>query len=252
MAVIGTCARLVSRQIVYVFDLDSKAELLKLAANDGADDHYFGMGVQISGNIVMVAAPKLGKGAVYTFDALNGKQLQKFTNYDTPASWWLGVGSSGMVVHSSKNVGIVGHRDENRGGALSYAGAVYVFDLDTGAKIRKIRPAMSAEYMKFGASLFLSGDFLLVGAPGADFGNGRVYVFDVNANWMENTFFGPSDNQAGGRFGASMAMSGPNFIITAYLHSSHQKDNGAVYVGNYSKFIHMSNNRILRTCVLNR
>ncbi len=40
----------------YVFDLDSKAEVRKLAANDGVVDGFFGIGVAISGNVILVAA----------------------------------------------------------------------------------------------------------------------------------------------------------------------------------------------------
>ncbi len=194
----------------------------------------------------MVSAPQQDNGAVYTFDASNGKLLLKFANADTPSTWMFGVGSSGMVIHASKNVGIVGHQYEDRNGKLTKAGAVYVFDLTTGVQIRKITPAKSAQYMYFGDSLIVSGDYLLVGARGADSNyNGRVYVFDTNADWTETTSFGPCDNQAGGRFGAMVAMSGPHFVVTATTHSIDLKGNGAVYVGdetagvNYSKFIHM-------------
>ncbi len=236
---------------VYVFDLNSKDELHKLMATNGTIDDYFGIGVAIFGNIIMVSAPKNGYGSVYTFDASNGTQLLKFTNTDTPKSLNLGYGSSGMATHAGKNVGIVGHMYEDRGNTLHDAGAVYVFDLHTGLQIRKVTPAQSASGMRFGCSVLVFGDYLLVGAPcadqKADSMKGRVYVFDINANWAEITSFGPSDDDANGRFGRCMAMSGQNFIVTAYTRSNDERgmENGAVYVGemtaglNCSKLIHI-------------
>ncbi len=107
----------------------------------------------------MVSAPSHDNGAVYTFNATSGDQLQKFSNADTPESWWFGF-SHGMVIHAGTNVGIVGHSYEDRGLTKSGAGAVYVFDLNTGKQIRKLTPAVSAAGMYFGTSLLLSGDYL--------------------------------------------------------------------------------------------
>ncbi len=216
----------------------------KIKATDGTDGDLFGRGLTLFGNIIMVSALHQGTGTVYAFYASNGTQFQKFENANISATHVFGA-SWGMVIHASKNIGIVGHGYDNGNGTLSFAGAVHIFDLTTGVRIRKIMQAKPAARMFFGHTLLLSGDFLLVGASGTDSNNGRVHVFDINADWMEIAFFGPCDNQAGGRFGSIMVMSGPRFIVTAPLHSSDQKKNGAMYVGdvtagvNYSKFIHM-------------
>ncbi len=180
---------------IYLFDLNSKEELHKLKATNGMVGDLFGDGVAISGNIIMVSAPHNGIGAVYTFDVSNGTQLLKYTNTDTPKSYHFGAGSSGMVTHASKNVGIVGHREEDRGVHEEWRrGAVYVFDLGTGLQIRKITSARSAVGDLFGSSLVVFGDFLLVGAPGVDSNKGSVYVFDVSDNWREITSFGQCGN----------------------------------------------------------
>ncbi len=234
------------RTVAYIFNLDTKDEMLRLTPADGAaDDSFDLLGVAIYENIIMVNAYKHGNGTVYTFDATTGQQLRKFVNTDVPQNWWFGR-SSALAFHASTNVGIVGNHRENRGGALGNAGAVYVFDLNTGTQIRKIIPAISTVNMYFGSSLFVSEDFLLVGAPGADSFSGRVYVFDSNANWVEITYFGPSDSEIGGRFGFDMASSASHFIIGAFFHDDGPSDgarNGAVYIGktaagaNCSKFI---------------
>ncbi len=262
MVVIGTGAE--TGKNVYVFDLNSKEELHKLTPTDSEFFDYVGRGVAIYGNIIMVAAnPLRSFCAVYTFDASNGTQLMKFTStdckYHTENSKNFGTGSSGMAIHARKNVGIVGHQREDRNGTLKGAGAVYVFDLHTGLQIRKITPTQRVENMSFGYSLLVFDDFLLVGAPGADSGKGKVYVFEINADWMEISSFGPCDNLSNDWFGTSMAMSGQHFIITAKALPYHaieelkmfQKivlslyENGAVYVGetragaNCSKFIHV-------------
>ncbi len=234
----------------YVFDLVSKTEVRKLVATDGVASDQFGFGVAIYGNIIIVSSRAHGgSGALYTFSALSGEQLQKFTNTDKePPYHDFGLGPNQLAIHAGTDVGIVGHKYDDRGGALSKAGAVYVFNLSTGAAIRKITPAASAVNMFFGCSLFVSRNRLLVGAFGTSSDDGRVYVFDINANWTEIGFFGPSDNEIHGRFGRIMALSGPYFIVTASLHDDELSDgtyNGAVYIGNtlgateYSKYILM-------------
>ncbi len=221
---------------VYVFDMDSKTEMHKLIPTGRVAQDIFGVGVAIFGNFTLVTASHLS--AVYIFDTLSGEQLQMFSTTDEPkTTWWFGKGSSQLAIHASLNVGIVGQGRENRGGEMwsLNAGAIHVFDLSTGALIRKITPAVSVAYMLFGSSLAVSGDLLLVGASGASSRSGRVYVFDMNANWTEIAYFGPSDDEIGGRFGITLASFGPKFIVTAWNHGG---GNGAVYVGNTtSKFI---------------
>ncbi len=214
----------------YVFNMDTKAQMHKLMATDGGYDHCFGTGTAIYGNTIMVSAGYYDNGAVYTFDAISGDQLQKFTNTDSPSSLAFGY-SHALAIHNSTNVGIVGHGYEDQGGMKTAAGAVYVFHLDTGAQIRKIIPAVSAAEMYFGSSLFVFGDYLLIGAPGADSNKGRVYVFDIKANWTETAFFGPSDNETAGQFGMTIASSGSRFIVSAWKHNGGASGNGALYMG---------------------
>ncbi len=219
----------------YVFHMDSKAQVLKLTAADGVSGGSFGFRVTIYGNIIMVSTQN-DNGGVYTFDAINGFQLQKFINPSTSSSTF----GSSLAIHISTNVAIVG---DHRAG--SYAGAVYIYNLSTGDLVRQITPAGTG-YQLFGISLCVSDDFLLVGAPYDSADNGTVYVFDVYANWMEMTVFGPTDYENGGNFGLVMASSGPQFIITANNHDDPIDDdmweNGAVYIGKaaagtkYSKF----------------
>ncbi len=233
----------------YVIDLDSKTEVHKLTPSDGEDDDWFGNGVAIDGNFILVSTGKGNNGAVYVFDALSGKEVQKFVNTDTPEMTEFGSGSSRLAIHAGTNVGIVGHPTED--GNLTNAGAVYVFDLNTGAQIRKLTPAVPAAGMLFGSSLCLMTDgkasTLIIGAPGAVSNDGRVYTFDIEANWMEVLNFPASDNERAGRFGENMFSSGPYFVIAASGHDDgliNGTENGAVYsyIGNrtasskYSKF----------------
>ncbi len=244
VVVIGARGRSKFTGAAYVFDLYWKVEVRKLTPTDGATSGCFGTSIAVYGNNIMVSANNRGNGAVYTFDVLSGELIQIFTNTNAPNEDFGHLSQLG--IHPGSNVGIAGYSFEDRNDRLSKAGAVYLFDLHNGTQLRKVIPAKSAANMYFGHSLLVSGDFLLVGAPGADSGNGRVYVFDINANWIEITFFGPSDNEIDGRFGASMALSGSHFIISTWRHDDGPNDqtaNGAVYIGNivtkakFSKFV---------------
>ncbi len=224
--------------------------MYKLTPTDGAAWDRFGSGVAIYGNTIMVTACYRGYGAVYTFDALTGVQRRQFINTDTPNNWNFGRPDQ-LAIHAGKNVGIVGHSYEDRGGTLSYAGAVYIFDLGTGDQVRKITPLSSMAQMFFGSSVVVSGDFLMVGARGHSSYKGGVYVVDILADWKETAFFGPSDGEIGGYFGDYMSSSGSYFIVSAWRHDDGPSDgvnNGAVYVGKttagaeYSFFIPMGSN----------
>ncbi len=217
---------------VYVFDLDTKKEVRKLTPSDGMAGDLFGFGVAISGNIIIVSAPAHGSGAVYIFDASSGEQLQTFTNTDPIEADKVFGRQPALDLDANMNVGIVGN-PVNKNGSIANVGAVYIFDLTTGNEIRKITPAVPISNLFFGFSLFVSADFLMVGAPS---GSGRVYVFDINDNWKELTFFLAPNNEATTGLGENMATSGQQFIIDAFDGGPLDGvRNGAVYLGNLTK-----------------
>lgn len=87
---------------------------------------------------------------------------------------------------------------------------------------------------RFGASVDLDGERLVVGAPDDDDlgeGSGSAYVFvRTPTGWMEEGKLVPSDGEAGDDFGRAVAIDGTRAVVGAPFHSHPQPQGGAVYV----------------------
>lgn len=87
-----------------------------------------------------------------------------------------------------------------------------------------------------GASVSISGDYALVGAPGANASGretGAVFIFQhVDTTWVERVKLSPNDLNEFSKFGSSLSINGEFAIIGI---GSKQADNngelsGAVYI----------------------
>jgi len=124
------------------------------------------------------------------------------------------------------------------------SGAAYVF-------VRQGTNWMQQAYLKasntgagdrFGTSVAVSGDTIVVGAPGEDSANsnqtdnttgnaGAAYVFVRNGtNWSQQAYLKASHTDGGDQFGASVAASGDTIIITAPGDGNGGSFSGAAYV----------------------
>ncbi|MDP3090782.1 MAG: cadherin-like beta sandwich domain-containing protein [Nitrospira sp.] len=187
------------------------------ASNTGADDQ-FGYSIALSGDTLVVGAPKESSAVVGTGD---GDQLDN------------SLPQSGAVYVFARTNGV-------------WRQQAYLKASNTGAGDL------------FGWSVVLSGDTLAVGAIGessaatgingnqADNGafySGAVYVFTrVNSEWSQQAYLKASNTGASDFFGYSVALSGETLAIGAIKESSNatgvngnQSDNtalesGAVYV----------------------
>jgi hypothetical protein len=102
-------------------------------------------------------------------------------------------------------------------------GAVYVFE-ESGnefVQVAKLTAADGAAGDRFGASIAIDGDRIVVGSPLADIGGaanrGAVYVFDnVGGNtWIESAKVTAGDGAAEDRFGTSVATHGSRLLAGA-------------------------------------
>ena len=122
------------------------------------------------------------------------------------------------------------------------SGKVYVFNTN-GALLRTLNnpnPTGTSQSDKFGYSLAITGDYIVVGAIHEDLGitnNGAVYVFSISTGalyWMvENPGIGTGSLYGGGdSFGCSVGASGDYLIIGARgeMTTSSESLSGAAYV----------------------
>lgn len=88
----------------------------------------------------------------------------------------------GFSVDIDDGVAIVGAPGAETAAGL-FAGAAYLFDVETGVQLRKLEPLDADEYDNFGNAVAIDGGLAAVAAdragPGIFTGAGAVYVFDV-------------------------------------------------------------------------
>jgi len=220
-------------------------ELWKRAASDPEDGDELGRSVSISGDYLIAGAPNeddsgLDSGAVYLYNRDYGATdfwgvIAKRTASDAEDS-----DSFGHSVSISGDYFVVGAPNED--GAGSDQGAAYVFARDQGGtdawgEVVKLTASDGADSDFFGHSVFISGDYVVVGAnreggDGTD--RGAVYVFDRNSPspdvWGEVAKLMASDAEDSDYFGSSVSISGDYVVVGAYGEDNGGLDSGAVYV----------------------
>ncbi|MDF1839036.1 MAG: FG-GAP repeat protein, partial [Planctomycetota bacterium] len=262
------------RHAVYPLTIDPIAQeaYLKASNTEGMDE--FGTVVATSGNRVVVGAPSedgassgvngsqgnglQNSGAVYIFEEVGGTWTQqaylKASNPDASDGFGLAVGISGDRV-------VVGAPNESSGGLQSDnsqagAGAAYVFEFVGGAwiQVAYLKASNANATDLFGTSVGVSGDWMVVGAPGesssavgvqGDQNNnnaavsGAAYIFQrVGGVWTQSTYLKASNTGSLDRFGESVAVSGERVVVGAPSEDSsasgvngNQSDNAAPAAG---------------------
>jgi len=176
----------------------------------------FGFSVSISGNNVLVGAAFDNTnggdvGQAYLFDATTGLLLQTFDDPTVTTSDRFGV----SVSISGNNVLVGAPFDDTNGAQV---GQAHLFDATTGAFIRTFDdPTVTTQEDQFGFSVSISGNNVLVGAPGDDTnGNavGQAHLFDATTGVLLQTFDDPTVTTLDG-FGISVAIDGNNVLVGA-------------------------------------
>ena len=110
----------------YVFDYDNNNSLwsqpIKLSADDGGANNYFGASVNVLGNRAMIGAPggDTGSSYVFAFDGMNWSQSEKLTASDGTPNDFFGFSLSQTTEHT-----LVGAKLDDELGASS--GSAYVY-----------------------------------------------------------------------------------------------------------------------------
>lgn len=212
----------------------------KLIADDGAEADFFGANVALSGDIALIGVHKadvygnFDQGAAYILarSASGWSQYQKLTTGDGKQGDFFG-----YSVALSGDTAVIGAPNANADGSLAH-GAVYVFVRKSSFWILQAKLIASDGYMDddFGASVALSDNTIVVGAPYADVGGtrdqGAAYVFIRNgAIWSQQTKLIADDGLAYDYFGVSVAIDDDMVVVGApEVAIGGQPARGAVYV----------------------
>jgi hypothetical protein len=197
-----------------------------------------GYSVAIEGNIVSVGAPRepVGQasesGAVIVYTSV-GDILHKIEN---PSGEFGDLFGHSVAMSGSRTV--VGAPGEDTG--ANDAGSAYVYipdgngtsDTNPALQLRNPNPSPSA---RFGGSVAMSGNFVVVGADRDDTGAldaGIAYVYDIASETPTvpvATLLNPTPMD-GDRFGISVALSGTTIIVGAFGDETGAPDAGSAYV----------------------
>lgn len=190
-------------------------EQAKLRGLDGAGDDQFGTAVAISGTTIVIGAPNhdaaaSNGGAAYVFVRSGSvwSLQQKLTAMDATTGDHFGedVAIDGSLI-------AVGAADENNAGGTD-AGSVYVFSRagTTWSEDQKITASDGSTSARFGMAVSLSGDALVVGAPGAD----RAYAYRfAGGAWASEQALTAPGVSAGDAYGTSVDVSGDLAVVGA-------------------------------------
>ncbi len=208
----------------------------KLVAADGADFDEFGSAVAISGDTVVVgsagdddAGSDSGSAYVFTRSGGTWDAGTKLVAADATAD-----DRFGSAVAISGDTVVVGSAGDDDAGSDS--GSAYVFTRSSGtwdAGTKLAAPDGDADD-RFGTSVAISGDTVVVGAMGDDdagSGSGSAYVFTRSGGtWDAGTKLVAADGGFADFFGISVAISGDTAVVGAFLDDDAGVNSGSAYL----------------------
>lgn len=207
--------------LVYIYSKsgDSWQESNRLKASDGDVGNRFGSGISAHGNMAAVGAPGAndGTGAVYIFEQSDGawSERSRLESSEEDA----GFGRSVLLHDSYAFVGAPGYADGN--------GAIIVYQA-TDERWREVQTISHPDSTgtRFGTSMAVDGENLIVGAPSRQGGSAFVFRNDGSGWGLSATL---ESRQADERsfFGAIVNANDGQVFVGAPRHNA---GSGAVFV----------------------
>ena len=211
----------------YVFTRDGATwtSQARLLAADGATHDSFGLSVSVSGDTILVGSPlddtaagnDAGSAYVFVRSGATWTQQAQLQAADG------GTGDRfGHSVSLSGDTAAVGAYQYDRPGAGD-AGAAYVF-VRNGAswtQQAELLAPFAAELDRFGVSVAVSADTVVVGASlddvsgGSDAGSPHVFA-RTGISWIHQAELLAADGAVNDHFGSSVAVSGDTVVVGAY------------------------------------
>ena len=218
----------------YVYDATNlSATPTKLVPSGLGSTDTFGEAVAASSNLIVVGAEGdddqgNSAGAIYVYDATN---LSATPTKLAPSSL-VADGQFGNSIAVSSNYIVAGASTDNTNGSL--AGAAYVFDAtNLSATPTKLLPPDLVAFDRFGNSVAISGDLILVGAYRVNdrgTSSGAVYVYDATNLSATPTKLTPSELEDSDEFGISITAVGTQIVVGAWGDADQGTNAGAVYI----------------------
>ena len=225
---------------VFVRSGTTWAQQAMLTADDGDANDNFGWSVSISGDYAIVGAPRDGigsntyQGSAYIFirSGTTWTQQAKLTASDGAQ-----YDSFGFSVSISGDYAIVGTPNDGIGSNPGQ-GSAYIFVRSgiTWTQQAKLTASDGAQFVSFGHSVSISGDYAIAGAYGDPVGSnasqGSAYIFvRSGTTWDQQTKLTASDGEELDFFGWSVSISGDYTIVGAQNDGiGSNTDQGSAYI----------------------
>jgi hypothetical protein len=205
------------------------SEEAKLLASDGATGDLFGWAVSLDGTTAILGAmhdddngSSSGSAYVFVNDGTTWTEEAKLIASDGAI-----LDLFGISVAVNGDTAVVGSMNDEGG---DEAGAVYVFVRSGGnwTQQAKILADDTEPFGRFGGSLFLAGDTLLVGSDHKH-DSGSAYVFvRSGTSWTQQAKLTPADG-AIDDYGISVSLSGDTAVVGSPHADAGGETSGAVY-----------------------
>ena len=207
---------------VYIYNMLTGHERF-LYPNIPLEYDNFGYSLDIKGNIAVIGAP--GRERAFIFNLDTEEQLFELTS-DSGLD-----GYFGECIYIHNDMVAIGAPSENN------VGAVYLFDLTSGERIRKITPENPGIFPGLGTSVAMNDYFLVAGAPfeGKDDINsvGAAYVFDIQTG-RQLTKLSPEFGGERNYFGTSVEINDQAIYVGKKGDQYGAYEEGAVHIYTFS------------------
>jgi len=222
----------------------------KIVDPSGQANDFFGGSVSLSGNYAIVGSVSddvntsidQGSASIYIFNGTGWIFLQKITDA-------LGAAGDqfGISVSISGSYAVVGAKNDDVNSNFDQGSAcIYKLSGSNWAQMQKITDATGATNYRFGNSVSVSGNFVIIGAEGddgisSDQGSASIYVFN-GGTWVLMTKVLDSSGATGDRFGSSVSIFGNYAIIGADgddVGTNINQGSASIYQYNGSSWVRM-------------
>ena len=223
---------------VYIFvrDGDEWTQQQKLTSDDAAEGDQFGISVSVFGDYAIVGAycnddDGVNSGSAYIFvhEGEEWTQQQKLTADDAAESDYFG-----YSVSINGDYAIIGAYWDDDDGINSGSAYIFAREGEEWTQQQKLTADDAAERDWFGNSVFINGDYAIIGAhldddDGINSGSAYIFVRD-GEEWTQQQKLTADDAAEEDYFGVSVSINGDYAIIGAYGNDDDGDYSGSAYI----------------------
>lgn len=209
-------------------------EQVPVVTNSSRTSLFSGFDLAREGDTLVVGSQRPEAALVYTRTDTGWLQIKTLVPDDPPTS---GYTDFGLQVAIHDDIIAVGAPDAAVGDRR-YRGAVYLYARDAGGpgnwgQVAKIAEPSGAIYTRFGATIAMSDDLLLIGAPHRSYG-GVVHIYAPDTgdlrSWSKQGALAADDGALDDYFGAALVLNGDTIAVGAPKSATINRTSGAVYL----------------------